>query len=187
MKRHVTYPGNRKWYSDHLVELQSESFKVLDAFLGEFGDCIVTGVNVENYNATTHQATLSAGFVSLLCADSVRRVMFYHGGDNVTFKSGEAMNYGESDYYIVPEKTEIIGEYQNPINPVIAEQYSAVVVYSIPVIGGLNVHRTNMPKFNSLFGSVFEPAFNKNSAFNRNFGTTLMTVAQGNHTHSGVY
>jgi hypothetical protein len=97
------------------------------------------------------------------------------------------MNYVESDYYIVPEKTEIIGEYQNPINPVIAEQYSAVVVYSIPVIGGLNVHRRNMPKFNSLFGSVFEPAFNKNSAFNRNFGTTLLTVAKGNHTHSGVY
>lgn len=31
-----------------------------------------------------------------------------------------------------------------------------------------------------------EPAFNKNTAFNKNFGTAAGTVAQGNHTHSGV-
>lgn len=29
-----------------------------------------------------------------------------------------------------------------------------------------------------------EPAFSKNSAFNKNFGTTNTTVAKGNHTHS---
>ncbi len=32
----------------------------------------------------------------------------------------------------------------------------------------------------------YEPAFSKNTAFNKNFGTTAGTVAQGNHTHSGV-
>jgi hypothetical protein len=32
-----------------------------------------------------------------------------------------------------------------------------------------------------------EPAFSKNTAFNKNFGTTAGTVAQGNHLHTGVY
>ena len=32
--------------------------------------------------------------------------------------------------------------------------------------------------------SKFEPKFIKNTAFNKNFGTTSTTVAQGNHTHS---
>lgn len=32
----------------------------------------------------------------------------------------------------------------------------------------------------------YEPAFSKNTAFNKNFGTAAGTVAQGNHTHSGV-
>jgi len=32
--------------------------------------------------------------------------------------------------------------------------------------------------------SSYEPAFSKNTAFNKNFGTSLGTVAQGNHTHT---
>lgn len=31
---------------------------------------------------------------------------------------------------------------------------------------------------------VYEPVFSKNSAFNKNFGTTAGTVAEGNHSHS---
>lgn len=31
-----------------------------------------------------------------------------------------------------------------------------------------------------------EPAFSKNTAFNKNFGTTAETVAEGNHTHDNV-
>jgi hypothetical protein len=32
-----------------------------------------------------------------------------------------------------------------------------------------------------------EPAFSKNTAFNKNFGTAVTEVAYGNHNHSGVY
>ncbi len=32
----------------------------------------------------------------------------------------------------------------------------------------------------------YEPAFIKNTAFNKNFGTTAGTVAQGNHSHAGM-
>lgn len=31
---------------------------------------------------------------------------------------------------------------------------------------------------------IYEPVFSKNTAFNKNFGTTAGTVAEGNHTHS---
>ena len=33
---------------------------------------------------------------------------------------------------------------------------------------------------------VYEPVFSKNTAFNKNFGTTAGTVAEGNHTHTGL-
>lgn len=35
-----------------------------------------------------------------------------------------------------------------------------------------------------LHAGVYEPVFSKNTAFNKNFGTTAGTVAEGNHTHS---
>lgn len=34
---------------------------------------------------------------------------------------------------------------------------------------------------------VYEPAFSKNTGFNRNFGTTAGTVAEGNHKHDSLY
>ena len=35
--------------------------------------------------------------------------------------------------------------------------------------------------------STYEPAFTKNTAFNKDFGTVAGTVAEGNHNHDGVY
>ena len=35
-----------------------------------------------------------------------------------------------------------------------------------------------------LHAGIYEPAFTKNTAFNKNFGTIAGTVAEGNHTHS---
>jgi len=37
---------------------------------------------------------------------------------------------------------------------------------------------------NHLHTGVYEPVFTKNTAFNKNFGTTAGTVAEGNHTHT---
>lgn len=55
------------------------------------------------------------------------------------------------------------------------------IVNTDPTINAYNAARLggNLP-------SHFEPAFTKNTAFNKNFGTTSGTVAQGNHTHNGV-
>jgi len=40
---------------------------------------------------------------------------------------------------------------------------------------------------NTLAEAGIEPAFSKNTAFNKNFGTSAGTVSEGNHTHTGVY
>ena len=40
---------------------------------------------------------------------------------------------------------------------------------------------------NHLHAGVYEPVFTKNTAFNKNFGTTAGTVAEGNHTHTSLY
>jgi len=39
----------------------------------------------------------------------------------------------------------------------------------------------------SFKNETYEPAFSKNSAFNKAFGTTAGTVSEGNHNHDGVY
>ena len=41
--------------------------------------------------------------------------------------------------------------------------------------------------FSHTHTGVYEPAFSKNTAFNKNFGTSGTTVAYGNHNHTGVY
>src|SRR5690606_28413275 len=57
------------------------------------------------------------------------------------------------------------------------------------VISNLSVdaygHPTNWTTRNLTAGNIgAEPSFSKNTAFNKNFGTTAGTVAQGNHTHT---
>ena len=37
---------------------------------------------------------------------------------------------------------------------------------------------------NHLHTGVYEPSFTKNTAFNKNFGTSAGTVSEGNHTHT---
>src|SRR5690606_11427035 len=57
------------------------------------------------------------------------------------------------------------------------------------VISNLSVdaygHLTNWTTRNLTAANIgAEPSFSKNSAFNKNFGTSADTVAQGNHTHT---
>jgi hypothetical protein len=52
-----------------------------------------------------------------------------------------------------------------------------------PTAPVVSINRTTTDAWYQEKGN-YEPAFSKNSAFNKNFGTTSGTVAQGNHTHS---
>lgn len=40
---------------------------------------------------------------------------------------------------------------------------------------------------NHLHTGIYEPVFSKNTAFNKNFGTTAGTVAEGSHAHTSLY
>jgi len=46
MKRHVQITGVRRWAGDDLVELQSETLKVLDDFFSQYGNVIISGCEV---------------------------------------------------------------------------------------------------------------------------------------------
>jgi hypothetical protein len=43
---------------------------------------------------------------------------------------------------------------------------------------------TDAANINHNHNGVYEPVFSKNTAFNKNFGTTAGTVSEGNHTHT---
>lgn len=50
MKRHTQEIGVRYWAGGDLLELQSESLKVLDGFLSEYGPCVVSGCEIRSQN-----------------------------------------------------------------------------------------------------------------------------------------
>lgn len=49
--------------------------------------------------------------------------------------------------------------------------------------GNINSKPSTFPPSSHNHSGVYEPAFSKNTAFNKNFGTAAGTVAEGNHTH----
>lgn len=58
MKRHVQYPGVRKWSGNDLLELQGEGLNISDQFFSQYGDCIICGCEVNGGGIT-------AGLVSI--------------------------------------------------------------------------------------------------------------------------
>lgn len=58
MKRHVQYPGVRKWSGNDLLELQGEGLSISDQFFSQYGDCVICGCRVEGNS-------IAAGLVSI--------------------------------------------------------------------------------------------------------------------------
>jgi len=69
MKRHVQHTGVRRWAGDDLTELQSEVFKVLDAFFAQCGNIIISGCEVEG-------DIIKPGIVGLRGLDSENNEIF---------------------------------------------------------------------------------------------------------------
>lgn len=60
-------------------------------------------------------------------------------------------------------------------------------IETLPTVGGVSsvFGRTGAVVANSWdYAAYYEPIFSKNTAFNKNFGTTAGTVSEGNHTHT---
>lgn len=115
MKRHVQQKNEiRKWYGDHLTELQSESLSAIDAIASHFGTCVLQGCTI--YDVSDSSFRMSDGILSLICEDGVARTVRYNDTNVVPY----------SVQYLNGVKTDVIGEYENPSNTVIAEDWAAV-------------------------------------------------------------
>ncbi len=68
MKRHVQYPGVRKWSGNDLLELQSEGLSVADKFFSQYGDCIICGCQVTDGSGITAGLASIDGMVLPLAA-----------------------------------------------------------------------------------------------------------------------
>lgn len=181
MIRHLTNEGNRKWYSDHLCELQSESLKAIDNLAAHFGACVLSGCEI--YNVSGDNFRISDGLIVVGCSDRKWRVVPYSDDTVLTgFNSHGAL---------VPSKTDIHGEYQNPINTVIAENwyssYSGVPLADTPTrkAGATSFPRLS-DKIKEFLETYYEPIFSKNTAFNRNFGQSATEVERGSNNPSGL-
>ena len=69
--------------------------------------------------------------------------------------------------------------------PATADLTGSVVFSNIEVVDGI-VQNTEIRNITTTDIGA-EPSFSKNTAFNKNFGTSGTTVAYGNHLHTGVY
>lgn len=71
MKRHVQYPGVRKWSGNDLLELQSEGLSVADEFFSQYGDCIICGCQVSDGGITAGLASIDGMVLPLAAVDTV--------------------------------------------------------------------------------------------------------------------
>lgn len=112
MKRHIQEPGIRKWSGTDLVELQSEPFKALDGFFGNFGPMVLSGCNVSGN-------TIAPGLVILPeTADG-----------KTTYRIATFAGLADAQFpvYLTLLKTPLTREYVNATDKVIAYEYTAVV------------------------------------------------------------
>lgn len=119
MKRQLQKPGVRFWSGNDLLELQAEGFKVLDGFLSQFGDLVITGV------VPHADGTISAGLVSL---DGM--IMPFAGGTAAAFPA-----------YLVVAKEVVERSYLNGATQPVAEIYTAQLVAQKPSVANYIVIR----------------------------------------------
>lgn len=181
MKRHLQTQGTRKWYGEHLIELQDEALKAIDAMASTLGACVISGCEI--YDIEDNDFKMTDGLIALPCSDGKMRIMPYVDDKVIT-------GYNE-DLYLISSYVDIIGEYLNPISTVIAKNWTAVWNNTEPSHGGLLKKASgDLPRFLNLIennmSGIFEPIFLKKSAFNKNFGQGSSDVEVGSNNPSGL-
>lgn len=112
MKRHVQFTGIRKWSGSDLLELQSETLRVLDGFLSEYGAAIISGCEVTGKD-------IAPGIVALSGMDAdnkpAKMVVPFAGAKDVSFPVYLTLSYA------TVERT-----YDDTVIKPIAYQYEAI-------------------------------------------------------------
>lgn len=95
MRRHVQVEGVRRWAGEHIIDLQAEPFKVIDAFFEEFGNCILKGCEVSGTEEGKYN--IASGLVALSGADPEGNTTFkvapFAGAENITLPAYFVLNF----------------------------------------------------------------------------------------------
>lgn len=113
MKRHVQFPGIRKWSGDDLMELQGEGLSIADRFFSQYGNCVICG-------CTVSEGSISAGLVTI-------------GGLVMPFETATGIEV--FPVYLVKDEKHIQREYADDVVRDIAVKYFAKVVQTEPESG----------------------------------------------------
>lgn len=106
MKRHVQTEGVRRWAGEHIIDLQAEPFKVIDAFFEEFGNCVIRGCGVLNWEDGTYH--VEPGLVGLQGTDpegnKTYKVAPFSGMTEVTLPAYMVLRFEVVERKYVDEK-----------------------------------------------------------------------------------
>ncbi len=106
MRRHVQVEGVRRWAGEHIIDLQAEPFKVIDAFFQEFGNCILKGCEVSGTEEGKYN--IASGLVALSGADPEGNTTFkvapFAGAEGVALPAYFVLNFEVVEREYVDEK-----------------------------------------------------------------------------------
>ena len=120
MKRHVQTEGVRRWAGEHIIDLQAEPFKVIDAFFEEYGNCVIKGCGVLNREDGTYH--VEPGLVGLQGTDPegnpTFKVVPFAGMTEVTLPAYFVLRFEVAERKYVDEKMHpIYYEYRAELVP----------------------------------------------------------------------
>ncbi len=120
MKRHVQTEGVRRWAGEHIIDLQAEPFKVIDAFFEEYGNGIIKGCEVMDWEDGTF--SVSEGLVALQGTDPEGNATFkvapFAGVTEVTLPAYFVLRFEVVEREYVDEKMHpIYYEYRAELLP----------------------------------------------------------------------
>lgn len=125
MKRHVQYPGLRKWSGNDLMELQGEGLSIADKFLSQYGNCVITGCEISG-------GDLLPGLVSI-------------GGMVMPFTGIAGIE--AFPVYLVKDERHIQREYADDVVRDIAVEYFARAVQERPDGEHIEISEGHIPRF----------------------------------------
>lgn len=133
MKRHVQFPGIRKWSGDDLMELQGEGLSIADRFFSQYGNCVICGCTVSGGN-------ISAGLVTI-------------GGLVMPFEAVTGIEV--FPVYLVKDEKHIQREYADDVVRDIAVEYYAKKVQEKPAGDYIEITETGTHTFFDMIKSTW--------------------------------
>ena len=133
MKRHVQFPGIRKWSGDDLMELQGEGLSIADRFFSQYGNCVICGCTVSD-------GDISAGLVAI-------------GGLVMPFEAATGIEV--FPVYLVKDEKHVQREYADDVVRDIAVEYYAKKVQEKPTGDYIEITATGAPVFFDMIKSTW--------------------------------